>query len=85
MKVEIKPSSAFGKIKAPPSKSMAHRALILGALTENSVINNVAFSKDIIATIDCLKALGAKVNINESIVEIGGLDIENIPDNAELF
>ncbi len=85
MKIQINPSKAEGKIKAPPSKSIAHRALILGAISEKSVIDNVDFSKDIIATIDCLKALGVNVEVNGSTVTLGGLNIENIPNNAELF
>ena len=85
MIVEIKPSKACGSIVAPPSKSMAHRALICGALSEKSIIKNIDFSKDITATIDCLKALGATVKIVDNTVEIGGLKLENIPDNAILY
>ena len=51
MDIKIMPSKASGEITAPPSKSMAHRALIFGAFSEKSVIKNIAFSKDIEATI----------------------------------
>ena len=78
------PSKANGEITAPPSKSMAHRALIFGAFSEKSVIKNVAFSKDIEATIGCLKSLGAKIDINGNTVTVGGLVIKNIPENAVL-
>ena len=84
MYIKIMPSKACGEITAPPSKSMAHRALIFGALSEKSVIKNLAFSKDIEATVNCLKALGARVDINGSTVTIGELDIKNIPENAVL-
>ncbi len=84
MNVEIKPSKACGEITAPPSKSMAHRALIFGAFTEKSVIKNIAFSKDIEATLGCLKSLGASVSVDGDTVNIGGLDIKNIPNNAVL-
>ena len=48
-------------VPAPPSKSMAHRHLICAALAEGeSIIRNVAFSEDVLATIDCLRALGAE-------------------------
>ena len=82
MNVEIKPSKASGEITAPPSKSMAHRALIFGALTEKSVIKNIAFSKDIEATLNCLKTLGACVSIKGNTVTLGGLNIKNIPENS---
>jgi 3-phosphoshikimate 1-carboxyvinyltransferase len=42
---------------------MAHRLLICAALAEGtSVIRNIELSQDILATIDCLKALGADVS-----------------------
>lgn len=84
MTVTVKPSCAFGIVSAPPSKSMAHRALICGALSDKSVITNIVFSKDITATLNCLKSLGAKVEISGNTVTIGGLKIDAIPDNAVL-
>lgn len=85
MTVKINPSKAVGKIIAPPSKSMAHRALICGALSEKSVIKNLAFSKDIEATLNCLKSLGAKVLVKDDVVEIGGLKADKVPDGAVLY
>lgn len=85
MTLNINPSKAVGTIVAPPSKSIAHRALICGALSEQSVIKNVAFSKDIEATLNCLKALGAKAEISGNTVRIGGLKLDSIPENAELY
>lgn len=84
MKVTILPSKAKGTVKAPPSKSMAHRMLIAGALSKESVIENVAFSEDIQATLDCLKALGATVVYEESRVRLGGLDPYQVPDSVQL-
>lgn len=84
MNIKISPSKAEGIITAPPSKSMAHRALILGAFSRGSIITNVAFSKDIEATLNCLKSLGANVEISGNTVTIGGLNTKNIPDNAVL-
>ena len=50
-----------GTISAPPSKSFAHRYLIASALSDNeSTISNVAFSDDIIATLNCLHVYGKK-------------------------
>lgn len=85
MIVKITPSTAFGRVKAPPSKSMAHRLLICGALSKQSVISGVAFSKDIEATLGCLKALGAKINIENDTVTIGGIDINNPPNDNKMF
>lgn len=83
MIVTIEKSTAFGQITAPPSKSMAHRYLICGAFTCGSEIKNVSFSEDIKATIECLKALGTKVEINGDTVKIGGLsNAKNVNHNV---
>ena len=85
MKAIIEKSKAFGTIDAPPSKSLAHRALICGALSECSVIENVDFSKDIEATLDCLEKMGAFVEKNGRCVKIGGLDPWKIPNDTKLY
>ena len=69
----INQSIAKGTVKAPPSKSMAHRYIICAGLCDKvSTISNVDYSEDIKATIDCIKALGAKVDVGESSVSIDG-------------
>ena len=68
MKVTISPHGRItGTVKAPPSKSMAHRALICAGLADGkSAIDNIAASEDILATMDCLSALGAVVDYDPS-------------------
>lgn len=64
MKVRINPSIASGKIIVPPSKSYAHRLLIAASLSlDESVVHNIVLSNDIVATINCLEALGKKIEI----------------------
>ncbi len=74
MIAKIEKSTANGSVYAPSSKSMAHRLLICAALTDGeSTINKVTFSEDILATLDCLKTMGAKFEITEDTVKIQGL------------
>lgn len=48
-----------GSIPAQPSKSMAHRLIICGALSDNDcTIDNIIMSDDIAATLSCVHALG---------------------------
>lgn len=83
MRVRIEPSVLSGIAVAPPSKSMAHRLLICAGLASGtSVIENVAFSEDILATLDCLKALGASVTVCGSTVTVTGC---GIPKASELL
>lgn len=88
MRVTIHPSRAHGSVTAPPSKSVAHRALIAGAFSGGVLIDNVAYSVDIDATLSCLAALGARVekgsNGPDGNVAIGGLTLADIPDGATL-
>lgn len=71
MIAEFKPCQLQGTISAPPSKSMAHRYLIGAALSkEPCTLAGVDYSEDILASIDCLKALGADVTTNGSTVSI---------------
>ena len=81
----IEKGTAYGRVEAPPSKSVSHRYLICGALSFGSVIENVAFSEDIKATLNCLKALGADYEIDGSTVKIGGISPDKAVKCAELF
>jgi len=61
MTVTIQPKKLAGHVTPPPSKSQAHRLLLCAALTPGeSVVENVAFSQDIRATLSCMEGLGAK-------------------------
>lgn len=85
MKAVIEKSKAFGSVTAPPSKSVLHRMLICAALSkEESVIENAYYSEDILATLDCLEKMGARVEKRESSVKIGGLDPLCIPEGVAL-
>ena len=73
MTVNIKPSCLKGQVTAPPSKSMSHRLLICAGLSEGeSEIKNIAFSEDVLATIDCLEAMGAEIKISGDSVTVKG-------------
>ncbi|MBP5353854.1 MAG: 3-phosphoshikimate 1-carboxyvinyltransferase [Lachnospiraceae bacterium] len=85
MLVRFFPTVAHGTVCAPPSKSVAHRALICGALSKCSTVSGLAWSEDISATCDCLRAMGAKIErLSDDTVAIGGLTLEGIPDGAVL-
>ena len=75
MRAIIQPGTARGTVAAPPSKSMAHRLLICAALAEGeSTVRDVDRSEDILATADCLEALGASMRWEGSTVRVRGFD-----------
>lgn len=74
MKAIINKSKARGTVVAPPSKSMAHRMLICSGLSEGkSIVHGIAPSEDVLATLDCLEALGARYTYTGDTVEIDGV------------
>lgn len=70
------PSQLNGTVCAPPSKSDVHRAVICAALSGGVCeIAPVAMSDDIKATIGCVKALGAKAELNKDVLTVDGSNI----------
>lgn len=74
MNIHIRAGKACGTVAAPPSKSMAHRLLICAGLSDGvSHIRDVDFNEDILATIDCLRALGATLETDGNTVTVCGI------------
>lgn len=62
-------------VKAPSSKSLSHRALIAGALSEgNTVVLDPLDSNDINRTMDCLATMGAQFKIDGTATTVTGMD-----------
>ncbi|MBQ1517247.1 MAG: 3-phosphoshikimate 1-carboxyvinyltransferase [Clostridia bacterium] len=81
----ISPSAVFGRVSAPPSKSDVHRAIICASLAKGkSRISPVALSQDILATIDCIKALGAQIQLDGSGIIVDSTKI-NTTEKAEMM
>lgn len=82
--LKVYPSILEGEVKIPPSKSMAHRAIICAALSDGFCkIENIDYSDDIIATIDAMNSLGSKIVKYKDYIEVTGAygnsaDIEDI-------
>ena len=76
MKVKISPSQAKGRVEAPPSKSMTHRMVTLGALAEGSTtIRHPLVCDDTLATLNAVNMLGVNTERceDEWVVEGGSL------------
>ncbi|MGL4874188.1 MAG: 3-phosphoshikimate 1-carboxyvinyltransferase [Clostridium sp.] len=77
-------SDLEGEVSIPPSKSMAHRAVICASLSNGkSVIENIDFSDDIVATIKGMRSFGATITRGHRCLEIEGIfskenDLENL-------
>ena len=75
MIVQIQPPARIGgTVSAPPSKSMAHRAVLCSALAKGtSHIENLEFSKDISATLAAAGQLCARVESGPTDALVEGL------------
>ena len=72
--LKIIPSKLKGSVKIPPSKSMAHRAIICAALSDGICrIDNIDYSDDIIATINAMNSLGATIEKYDDYIEVVGI------------
>lgn len=84
MNVKIYPKKLAGFINIPPSKSLSHRAIMAASLAKGrSIISNIIFSKDILATISCMENLGAKIQkLENSLIIDGGFNYQGKEFNA---
>lgn len=75
MNVHISPALPHGTAAAPPSKSLAHRFLIGAALAEGeSTVCGIEDSEDILATLDCIAALGVRfTRAGDRVTVFGGV------------
>lgn len=86
MKVKVYPSKVSGEVIIPPSKSMAHRAIIAACLAQGkSIIKNIAYSDDIKTTLEGMKSLGATIKTYEDSVEIEGIKDFKQLQTTEIF
>lgn len=73
MTAYIEPSEVGGTAAAPPSKSMAHRAVLAAALARGvSRIEHLEFSQDVSATLGAVSAMGARVKTGPDWAEVLG-------------
>ncbi|MDR0912831.1 MAG: 3-phosphoshikimate 1-carboxyvinyltransferase [Methanobrevibacter sp.] len=75
-----------GEIKAPPSKSYSHRAIILASFADGeSVIRDVLLSEDTYSSITACESFGAKIKLienNKSLKILATPAIQNISNDA---
>ena len=83
MDITIHPRRLRGEIKIIPSKSQAHRVLICAAFADGPTqIQCGETSRDMEATADCLRALGADIRHTESGYTV--FPAQRIPEKAVL-
>lgn len=84
--ITLLPSAFKGEVSVPPSKSEVHRAIICAALChDKSTISPVSFSEDILATIDCVRAMYTAVQVLPNSLKIDSKHTGNLLGDTEFY
>lgn len=80
-----KPSRLAGTVRVPGDKSIAHRALILGAMRSgDSVLRGCPSGGDVLSTAGCLRSLGVEVQMDGDAFRVPGKSWRP-PNSASLY
>lgn len=82
MDVAISRSEVTGRVRAPPSKSYTHRAILAAGYADGATVHNPLVSADTRATMRAVEAYGGSVD-GESPLSITGFDGRpSVPDTV---
>lgn len=81
----IEPAAAVrGALAVPGAKSLAHRALLLGALAEGvTEIRGFAASGDTLSTVSVLRRLGVEIEREADVVRVRGVGLRGLRPPGE--
>ncbi|MFB6094801.1 MAG: 3-phosphoshikimate 1-carboxyvinyltransferase [Halanaeroarchaeum sp.] len=74
MDVSVSPSRLAGRVRAPPSKSYTHRAVLAGGYAEGALLRHPLASRDTRATMRAVEAFGGSVAERDGAIEVEGFD-----------
>src|SRR5438132_7528673 len=73
-----------GELRAPPDKSISHRAALLGAMAPEPVpIEHYLQAADTLATLEAVRVLGALVEVRDEEVLVRGTGLREAREPAE--
>ncbi len=73
------PKGLHGEVLVPGDKSMSHRAIMLGALSEGETkIDHFLFSDDCLSTVNAFRDLGVKIDITDEHVIVHGVGFNGL-------
>ncbi|VVC00395.1 3-phosphoshikimate 1-carboxyvinyltransferase [uncultured archaeon] len=80
----VRRSIISGRVRAPPSQSAAHRALLISSLAGGqSVLSNVPSAPDISATINACNSIGADIIVDSGVADIFGMEEISLPARVD--
>ncbi len=88
MKLTVKRARGLsGRVEVPGDKSISHRALLLGAIAEGKTrIQNFLPAADCLATLACVRALGAEVErVSETELVVQGRGLHGLVEPEDVL
>ncbi len=83
MDVRISPSRVRGTVRAPPSKSYTHRAILAAGYADHATVRNPLLSADTAATARAVEAYGGDTTQIDEHLEVSGFSGEpRTPDDV---
>ncbi|MGI8504624.1 MAG: 3-phosphoshikimate 1-carboxyvinyltransferase [Hassallia sp.] len=79
--------SLQGRIRVPGDKSISHRALMLGALSEGETeIQGLLLGEDPRSTASCFQAMGAEISeLNTELVRVKGIGLGRVREPVDVL
>ncbi len=76
--------SVHGAVPLPGDKSISHRALILGAISDGTCrVSGLSVAADVQSTTTCLRALGVKINKAKDGVIVHGVGMNGLQESKK--
>ncbi|AUJ28804.1 3-phosphoshikimate 1-carboxyvinyltransferase [Liquorilactobacillus hordei] len=80
----LPPKGLHGTVDIPGDKSISHRALMVGAISEGqTTINHFLWSQDCQNTLEALRQLGIKIEANREQVIVHGKGVRGLEASAQ--
>lgn len=77
----LKAKSLRGEIAIPGDKSISHRAVMFGSISEGiTEINHFLTGADCLSTIGCFRAMGIDISVNEENVIVNGKGLNGLKE-----
>ncbi|RLQ95105.1 3-phosphoshikimate 1-carboxyvinyltransferase [Falsibacillus albus] len=78
--------SLNGQIQIPGDKSISHRAVMFGAISNGKTkIKNFLFGEDCLSTVECFRKLGVDIEVSDAEINIDGKGFEGLKEPAEIL
>lgn len=79
-----KAEALHGTVSVPGDKSISHRSVLLGAISEgNTCVSHFLPSADCLSTIDCMRKLGIDIEYDQQLLTIRGKGLHGLSAPGE--